>query len=115
MLTPPSLPSFFSSLSVQSFKKGDRVGGFVAGTYYEDRGSFAEYCIFDSALTFKLPDNMSFVEAASLPVAHFTAVLSFYIMWKWDGPSKSTGSSNGENILIYGGSTAVSHHAIQLA
>ena len=49
--------------AVQSIKIGDRVYGLVAG------GSYAEYLAVDARLVAKIPDRLSYVEAAaSLPL-----------------------------------------------
>ena len=61
---------------------------------------------------------MTYEEGASFPVPHYTAVQALYmrmgIPWPLT-PEATQFKKRGEKILIWGGSTAVGHHAIQLA
>ncbi|KAE9388121.1 GroES-like protein [Gymnopus androsaceus JB14] len=89
--------------AVKHLKVGNRVAGFnYGGSYQTDNGSYAEYVRLYAAATFKIPDEMSYEEGAALPIAHLTAPFS-------------QPSGEKEIILIWGGSTAVGHNAIQLA
>ncbi|KII90674.1 hypothetical protein PLICRDRAFT_174057 [Plicaturopsis crispa FD-325 SS-3] len=101
---------------VKHIKVGDRVAGFTYGTNQTNNGSYAEYVRFDSAVTFKLPEGMSYEEAASFPIPHLTAVQAFYMRLSLPLPSPvSSNAKPGPTVLIWGGSTAVGHHAVQLA
>jgi len=53
--------------SVTEYKIGDRVFGITAG------GAQAEFLLTDESLLAKIPDNLSFVEAACVPEAFITA------------------------------------------
>ncbi|KAF9003758.1 GroES-like protein [Hymenopellis radicata] len=98
--------------NVEHLKIGDRVACQQFGCYYSDTGSFAEYSRFDSALVFKLPDNVSYEEGAALPAAHYTAMQALYGRLKF--PFPSAGTVDGY-ILIWGAATACGHQAVQLA
>lgn len=105
--------------AVQKIQVGDRVAA-MNSRPRPTNGVFAEYVKFDSALAFKLPEDMTYEEAASFPVPHNTAVQALYLRMNLPFPSavrpaaEST-TADAQTILIWGGSTAVGHHAIQLA
>lgn len=85
--------------SVTQFKPGDRVFGTC-------RGAFAEYvCASDSKLVRK-PDGMSFEQAASVPVAAFTAL---------QGLRDKGHIQKGQNVLINGAAGGVGTFAVQIA
>ncbi|KAL1667177.1 chaperonin 10-like protein [Schizophyllum commune] len=101
--------------AVKHLKVGDRAAGFdFGGSWQTDNGSFAEYVRMNSAVVFKIPDGMTYEEAASFPIPHLTAAQALYIKLNLPKPF-TTGTPLNEKILIWGGSTAVGHHAIQLA
>ena len=61
---------------------------------------------------------MTYEEGASFPIPHFTAVQALHMRFcipKPLSPAVAEFKKKGEKILIWGGSTAVGHHAIQLA
>ncbi|KAL1701273.1 chaperonin 10-like protein [Schizophyllum commune] len=101
--------------AVKHLKVGDRAAGFdYGGSWQTDNGSFAEYVRMNSATVLKIPDGMTYEEAASFPIPNFTAAQALYIRLNLPKPFTS-GTPLNEKILIWGGSTAVGHHAIQLA
>ncbi|KAF8916519.1 chaperonin 10-like protein [Mucidula mucida] len=100
--------------NVQHLKVGDRAACQQFGCYYSDTGSFAEYSRFDSALVFKLPDDVSYQAGAALPGPHYTAMQALYGRLKFPFPSDGNVTVDG-NILIWGASTACGHQAVQLA
>jgi NADPH:quinone reductase-like Zn-dependent oxidoreductase len=85
---------------VPEYKPGDAVFG-VSGF-----GAYAEYLAIKPATTAKKPTNLSFEEAASVPVACDTA---------WQGLFTYGHLEKGQTILIHGGAGAVGAYAVQLA
>jgi NADPH:quinone reductase-like Zn-dependent oxidoreductase len=97
------------------FKKGDRVCGFVHGgnAVQPEDGAFAEYIVAKGDLQTKIPDNLSFQEAATLGVGIVTVGQGLYQSLKLALPTEPIKDSTP--ILIYGGSTATGTLAIQFA
>lgn len=97
--------------NVWEFRKGDRVASFhEMGT---PGGSFAEYAIGMQHTTFHIPKNVSFEEAATIPLAAMTAALGIYqhleFPYPWAPVKKST------PLVVYGGAAAVGAFAIKFA
>jgi NADPH:quinone reductase-like Zn-dependent oxidoreductase len=85
--------------NVIEFKPGDEVFGSC-------RGAFAEYaCTPESKLTTK-PDNVTFEQAASVPVAAFTAL---------QGLRDKGHIQPGQKVLINGAAGGVGTFAVQIA
>jgi NADPH2:quinone reductase len=98
---------------VVEFKKGDRVAAF-----HEMRtsgGSFAEYAVAWKHTTFHLPANISFQEAATLPLAALTAAVGLYLRLGLPEPWSPAKPKEKQAILVYGAASAVGAFAIQLA
>lgn len=62
-----------NNVSNKNIKVGDRVAGCVHGGLFTDKGSYAEYLKVQSDLTFKVPERLSFEEAATFGVPWITA------------------------------------------
>ncbi|MCK1993757.1 NADP-dependent oxidoreductase [Peribacillus muralis] len=88
---------------VQDFKVGDRV---FARPETTNRGTYAEYAIVDTHLLAKIPDNISFEEAACVPLAGLTA---------WQCLFDFGNIQQGDKVLIHAGAGGVGTFAIQLA
>jgi NADPH:quinone reductase-like Zn-dependent oxidoreductase len=101
----------------KTFKKGDRVAGFLHGSNAArpNGGAFAEYVIAKGDLQFLIPDSMSFEAAATFGVGLTTVGQNLYQSMELPFPGEPTDDSEGMNILIYGGATATGTLAIQLA
>ncbi|PYH94576.1 quinone oxidoreductase [Aspergillus ellipticus CBS 707.79] len=101
---------------VVEFKKGDRVAAFHE--MLTPGGSFAEYAVAWSHTTFHLPHETSFEEAATIPLAALTAVISLYhhlaLPLPWTPATKANPRARTP-LIIYGASTAVGSFAIKLA
>src|SRR2546425_8373749 len=69
-------------------------------------GAYAEYLAVKPAVIARKPSNLSFEEAASVPVAAQTA---------WHGIFTHGHLEKGQTILIHGGAGAVGAYAVQLA
>ena len=147
-----------------SLQVGDRVAGIVHGGecdespdisvqldgsrlrfrrgigVHKDQGAFAEYVKADAAITWRIPDSISYEEAVTVSVGVLTCIQAMFHPNRlglaeypnqvqdqpWVSPphpgspvrshSKKSGFLTfAIQILIYGGSTAVGHFAIQLA
>jgi NADPH:quinone reductase-like Zn-dependent oxidoreductase len=85
---------------VAAYAPGDAVFG------TSDMGAYAEYLAVKPAVIVKKPSNLSFEEAASVPVASQTA---------WEGIFTHGHLEKGQTILIHGGAGAVGAFAVQLA
>ncbi len=89
--------------NVTQFKVGDAVFGDLSGCGF---GGFAEYvCAPETVLALK-PANLSFEEAAALPMASITALQGLRDI----GRIKA-----GQKVLIYGASGGVGTFAVQIA
>lgn len=89
---------------VRGFKPGDRVYG-VTPVIFKSAGALAQLLAVDVKHARKIPAEMSFEEAASLPIAALTALNGL----------RRCGVTSGTKVLINGGTGGVGHFAIQAA
>ncbi|KAH8112689.1 GroES-like protein [Phellopilus nigrolimitatus] len=106
---------------VQGFAKGDRV--VHEGFFSNDKATFQQYTTVPAEITAKLPSNISFDQAASVPLGLATAAIGLYEARVAKGLEKLTppwvaggkGRYSGKPIVIFGGSGSVGQYVIQLA
>ena len=90
--------------NVKQFKPGDEVFGFLPSA--TGRGTFAEYvCASERFLAFK-PANLTFEQAAAVPLAAMTAL---------QGIRDNGNIQPGQKVLINGASGGVGTFAVQIA
>lgn len=91
-------------VGVQHLKVGDEV--FYSAKIHGRQGTYAEYHVEDADIVAKKPSNLSFEEAASLPLAGCTA---------WDAIVTQLQVRPGQTILVHAGAGGVGSLAIQIA
>ena len=97
------------------FKKGDRICGFIHGgnTSAPDDGAFAEYLVAIGDLTMKIPDHITFEEAATLGTGLGTVGQGLFKETGLNLSHPSNPTQTPETVLLYGGSTATGTLGIQ--
>jgi putative PIG3 family NAD(P)H quinone oxidoreductase len=85
---------------VSELKVGDRVFGLAGG------GTYAEQLVVHARTVAKMPDGLSFTDAAAIPEAFITA---------WDAMVTQGGLIAGETVLISAVGSGVGTAAVQLA
>jgi NADPH:quinone reductase-like Zn-dependent oxidoreductase len=88
---------------VTKFKAGDPVYAYLS---FQEQGGYAEFTIAKENETALKPKNISFEQAAGVPLAATTA---------WQALIDTAGLKAGQTVLIHGGSGGVGHFAIQIA
>lgn len=91
--------------NVKNFKVGDQVYTYCRKQTVKD-GSFAEYLVVDGKHVALKPKNLSFAQAASIPLCALTA---------WQAIHEAIKPKKGDKILILGGAGGVGSFAIQIA
>ncbi len=89
--------------NVTRFKKGDHV---IAVLHIISLGSFAEYVAVPEQSVFSKPANISFEEAAAIPIAGLTALRAL---------RDAGGIKKGMKVAIIGAAGGVGHFAVQIA
>ncbi|HEX8045389.1 NAD(P)H-quinone oxidoreductase [Rhizobium sp.] len=85
---------------VTEFAIGNKVCGLANG------GAYAEYCAIPASQALRFPNGYDAVRAAALPETFFTV---------WANLFQMAGLTEGESVLIHGGSSGIGTTAIQLA
>ncbi|KAI0707035.1 GroES-like protein [Earliella scabrosa] len=107
---------------VTTLAKGDRV--VFQGWFANPLATFQQSCLVPAAIAAKIPDNVSFDQAASLPLGLATVFLALYNhdpstektlrfppFWEESGK----GAFDGKPVFIIGGASSVGQYAIQIA
>lgn len=89
--------------AVRDFKVGDRVFARPATTR---QGTYAEFVPVEENLLARMPENMSFEEAAAIPLAGLTA---------WQTLVDVAKIKEGDKVLVHAGAGGVGNFAIQIA
>ena len=84
--------------NVTSFQVGDEVYGF-------GRETFAAYAVASAAKLARKPTNLTFEQAAAVPVSGLTALQAV----------RRSGVTSGQRVLVLGASGGVGHFAVQVA
>lgn len=87
---------------VLGFAQGARVHAMVAPPH----GGYARHAIVRSGAAAPVPGDLSWPEAAAVPLAGLTA---------WQGLLDHGGLREGQSVLIHGGAGGVGHFAVQIA
>jgi NADPH:quinone reductase-like Zn-dependent oxidoreductase len=88
---------------VKAFKRGDEV--FYSPSIWGLPGSYAEYHVADESIVALKPKNLSFIEAAALPLAGMTA---------WDA-MEFLKPKPGSTLLVHAAAGGVGSLAVQMA
>ena len=84
---------------VTGWSEGDRVCALLPG------GGYAEYAVIPASMAMRIPENLSFEQAAAIPEVFLTAYMNLF----WLG-----GLEKGKSVLIHAGASGVGTAAIQL-
>ncbi|MCU7496835.1 MAG: zinc-binding dehydrogenase [Ignavibacteria bacterium] len=110
-VTPPVIIGYDASgvvekcgPGVKDFKPGDEI--FYTPIIEQGHGTYAEYAVVHEDIVALKPKNISFLEAAGLPLAGCTAL---------DAIVNLARVKPGENVLIHAGAGGVGSFALQLA
>ena len=90
---------------VDRFRVGDAVYG-CAGGVRGSGGALADFMLADARLVARMPRNLTFAQAAALPLVTITA---------WDGLIDRARVNNRDSVLVFGATGGVGHIAVQLA
>lgn len=88
------------SANLTAWQIGERVMCLLGG------GGYAEYVVANQNMLLRIPEGMSFEQAAAIPEAFYTAFVNLFL----EGDLKA-----GESLLIHAGASGVGTAAIQLA
>ncbi|KAF8148881.1 chaperonin 10-like protein [Crassisporium funariophilum] len=104
---------------VTEFKKGDRV--FFQGEFVKERAAYQQYTIGNASTTARIPDNMSYDQVSTLPVALSASWVTLYnqnphgLGFTAPTTPEARGKYKGIPIVILGGSSSVGQFEIQFA
>ncbi|KAH9921177.1 GroES-like protein [Epithele typhae] len=106
--------------AVTTLVKGDKI--LFQGDFNNDHGTFQQFCLVPAEIAAKIPEGITFEQAATIPLGLGTA---FCGLWNHDPAAKSIdfpapweeggAKFKGKPALILGGASSVGQYAIQLA
>ncbi|KAI2466435.1 GroES-like protein [Annulohypoxylon bovei var. microspora] len=110
----------------RKFQVGDRVLGYAVGNAASmgerregnvPRAAFQEHVALDQALTARIPEHMTFAQAAVFPLCLATAGGALFGKGYLGLPYPEVGGARrrGETLLVWGGAAGVGSNAVQLA
>lgn len=85
---------------VEGFERGQRVLGVVGS------GGYAEHCLLDAGMAVPVPDGWSWIEAAAVPEAFYTADTTLFELGEL---------AAGQSVLIHAAASGIGTVCIQLA
>jgi len=89
--------------NAKKFKAGDAVYAYLS---FQEQGGYAEFCVAKENEVALKPKNVSYEQAAAVPLAATTA---------WQALIDTAQLKPGQTVLIHGGSGGVGHFAVQIA
>lgn len=105
----------------KAWKVGDRICGVTHGgnKYQREDGAFAEYIMAKGDVQLRIPDDMTFQQAATIGLGAATVGQGLYQQALQlpfpSSPPSPRQVHEGPNVLIFGGSTATGALGIQYA
>lgn len=101
------------------FKVGDRVAGFalLIANGKREHGAWQTYTLLEESATMKIPDEMSFADGATFPMAFATVSVAFFERLGIPRPVSDLSSSTEQEsgMLVWGASSSTGTAAVQLA
>ncbi|OBA19514.1 GroES-like protein [Metschnikowia bicuspidata var. bicuspidata NRRL YB-4993] len=101
-----------------SFSVGDRVLALTESIFspLQDKGGFQKYSAVRTLTASRLPQNTTFVEGSTFPLAALTAAIGLFHKdhLALDLPQTPAAPHNGKTVLVWGGASSVGANAIQM-
>lgn len=103
--------------NVSRIQVGDRAAAFHP--MFAPFGAYAEYAVAPAHTVLKLPANLSYEEAATIPLVTTTAALTLFrrqgFLAPWDISTASKRKFNAKPLLIYAASSSLGTYLVKLA
>ncbi|KAJ3825189.1 GroES-like protein [Lentinula raphanica] len=101
---------------VEGFSKGDKV--FAQGFFVNEMGGFQQYTLIPAEIVGKIPPNIDYAQAATIPLGFNTAAIGLLHAQPEGAGLNPTFDLSvgyvGQPALVVGGSTSVGQYVIQL-
>ncbi|KAJ7435465.1 GroES-like protein [Mycena galericulata] len=99
---------------VEGYAKGDKV--FAAGDWRNEMAAYQEYAVIPSDLLAKIPPNIDYAQASTIPVGYFTAAVGLLASAGAGLNPTNDPAVNfaGQPAFVFGGSSCVGQFAIQV-